>query len=122
MYIMIYRVLLGRRLATMVDTTSHMTSQSTLGSQETTFKIKRVCLVMYPCILSVYSLCILSVYSLHIISITCVTFLIQPITEARQKQANLTHRAERRNVRRSAASILPKQKKGPVYWRGKRIK
>lgn len=52
---MVYRVLLGRRLATEADTTGHMTSQSMLGSQETTFKIKRVCLVMYPCILLVYS-------------------------------------------------------------------
>lgn len=62
---MVYRVLLGRRLATEADTTGHMTSQSMLGSQETTFKIKRVCLVMYPCILSVYSPCILLVYSVY---------------------------------------------------------
>ena len=55
-------------------------------------------------------------------STTCIIFLLQPIAEARQRQANLTHRAERRNIRRSASSILPKQKKGPVYWRGKRIK
>jgi hypothetical protein len=32
----------------------------------------------------------------------------------------VNHRNERKSVRRSAASILPKQR--PVYWKGKRIK
>ena len=32
------------------------------------------------------------------------------------------HRLERRKVRRSASSILPRTKKGPVYWKGRRVK
>ena len=40
----------------------------------------------------------------------------------REEEMKKQHRLERRKVRRSASSILPRTKRGPVYWKGRRVK
>jgi ribosome biogenesis protein ENP2 len=52
-----------------------------------------------------------------------VTFSLQQSSkESRQKDEMKQHQKDRRKIGRSAKSILPKKKRGPVYWRGKRVK